>query len=73
MRPLGEDSHHGGGGTLAAKTALVSRLIDECGFSAVVFEASLAARRTHSTTASPWLRHGPRSSMGCSCCARSTH
>ena len=39
---LGEDSHHGGGGTLAAKTALVSRLIDECGFSAVVFEASLA-------------------------------
>jgi erythromycin esterase-like protein len=39
---LGEDSHHGGGGTLAAKAALVSRLIDECGFSAVVFEASLA-------------------------------
>jgi len=39
---LGEDSHHGSGGTLAAKTALVSRLIDECGFSAVVFEASLA-------------------------------
>src|SRR3954453_5077991 len=36
---LGEDSHHGGGGTLAAKTVLVSRLIDECGFSAVVFEA----------------------------------
>jgi erythromycin esterase-like protein len=39
---LGEDNHHAGGGTLAAKTALVSRLIDECGFSAVVFEASLA-------------------------------
>lgn len=39
---LGEDGHHGGGGTLAVKTALVSRLIDECGFSAVVFEASLA-------------------------------
>jgi erythromycin esterase-like protein len=39
---LGEDSHHGGGGTLAVKTVLVSRLIDECGFSAVVFEASLA-------------------------------
>ena len=39
---LGEDSHHAGGGTLAAKTVLVSRLIDECGFSAVVFEASLA-------------------------------
>lgn len=38
---LGEDSHHGGGGTLAAKTVLVSRLIDECGFSAVVFESSL--------------------------------
>jgi erythromycin esterase-like protein len=134
---LGEDSHHGGGGTLAAKTALVSRLIDECGFSAVVFEASLAefvdlnrafaagkaspayvadaigglwsvagesdplisalferalrkhvvlaglegqigsstvpARCTYSTPASPWLRRGTRSSMGCSCCARSTH
>lgn len=39
---LGEDSHHAGGGTLAAKTVLVSRLIDECGFSAVLFEASLA-------------------------------
>lgn len=39
---LGEDGHHGGGGTLAVKTALVSRLIDECGFSAVVFEASMA-------------------------------
>lgn len=39
---LGEDSHHGGGGTLAAKAVLVTRLIDECGFSAVVFEASLA-------------------------------
>ncbi len=39
---LGEEGHHGGGGTLAAKTALVIRLIDECGFSAVVFEASLA-------------------------------
>lgn len=39
---LGEDSHHGGGGTLAVKTVLVSRLIDECGFSAVAFEASLA-------------------------------
>jgi len=39
---LGEDSHHGGGGTMAAKTALVRRLMDECGFSAVVFEASLA-------------------------------
>lgn len=38
---LGEDAHHAGGGTLAAKTVLVSRLIDECGFSAVVFEASL--------------------------------
>jgi erythromycin esterase-like protein len=39
---LGEDANHAGGGTLAAKTVLVSRLIDECGFSAVVFEASLA-------------------------------
>ncbi|MFZ5469550.1 MAG: erythromycin esterase family protein [Myxococcota bacterium] len=39
---LGEDANHGGGGTLAAKTALVTRLIDECQFSAVVFEASLA-------------------------------
>jgi erythromycin esterase-like protein len=39
---LGEDANHAGGGTLAAKTGLVSRLIDECGFSAVVFEASLA-------------------------------
>jgi erythromycin esterase-like protein len=38
---LGEDSHHGSGGTLAVKTVLVSRLIDECGFSAVLFEASL--------------------------------
>lgn len=39
---LGEDSHHAGGGTLSLKTALVTRLIDECGFSAVVFEANLA-------------------------------
>src|SRR5215813_13052074 len=34
---LGEDSHHSSGGTLAVKAVLVSRLIDECGFSAVVF------------------------------------
>ena len=39
---LGEDNHHAAGGTLAAKAALVSRLIDECGFSAVLFESSLA-------------------------------
>jgi erythromycin esterase-like protein len=39
---LGEDANHAGGGTLAVKTVLVRRLIDECGFSAVVFEASLA-------------------------------
>ena len=38
---LGEDSHHAGGSTLVAKARLVSRLIDECGFSAVIFEASL--------------------------------
>jgi erythromycin esterase-like protein len=39
---LGEDANHAGGGTLEAKAVLVSRLIDECGFSAVMFEASLA-------------------------------
>lgn len=39
---LGEEGHHAGGNTLAVKTTLVTRLIDECGFSAVVFEASLA-------------------------------
>ena len=38
---LGEDGHHAGGGTLVVKTALVSRLVDECGFTVVAFEASL--------------------------------
>jgi len=38
---LGEDANHGGGATLATKTTLALRLIDECHFSAVIFEASL--------------------------------
>jgi erythromycin esterase-like protein len=38
---LGEDANHGGGATLTLKTTLVTRLVDECRFSAVVFEASL--------------------------------
>src|SRR5690242_17992695 len=39
---LGEDGHHAGGGTLVVKTTLVSRLIDECGYTVVAFEANLA-------------------------------
>jgi erythromycin esterase-like protein len=38
---LGEDANHGGGATLVAKTVLVTRLIDECHFSVVVFESSM--------------------------------
>lgn len=38
---LGEEAHHRGGATLAVKAALVQRLVDECGFSVVLFEASL--------------------------------
>ncbi len=36
---LGEASH-GDGATFAFKTALIRRLVDECGFSAVLFESS---------------------------------
>jgi erythromycin esterase-like protein len=55
---LGEDSHHASGATLAVKAALVDRLVDECRFSAVLFEASLAEfvdlRRAFATgTATP--------------------
>lgn len=38
---LGETGNHGSGETLAFKVALVERLVDHCGFSAVLFEASL--------------------------------
>ena len=37
---LGEDAAHGSGETLAFKTELVTRLIGECGFDVVYFEAS---------------------------------
>lgn len=37
---LGEAGTHGDGATLAFKTALADRLIEQCGFSAVVFESS---------------------------------
>jgi erythromycin esterase-like protein len=38
---LGEDSGHGAGATIAAKAALVERLVDRCGFSAVFFESQV--------------------------------
>jgi erythromycin esterase-like protein len=55
---LGEDANHGGGATLAVKTELVTRLIDECHFSAVVFESSMpefvdASRAFAAGTGSP--------------------
>lgn len=37
---LGEGSGHGDGRTLAFKAALVPRLVDECGFTAILFEGS---------------------------------
>lgn len=37
---LGEEAAHGSGESLAFKTELVTRLIQECGFDAVYFEAS---------------------------------
>ena len=37
---LGERSNHGDGETEAFKSSLVSRLIDECGFDTILFEAS---------------------------------
>jgi erythromycin esterase-like protein len=39
---LGESNTHGDGHTEAFKVALVERLIDECGFDSVFFEASHA-------------------------------
>jgi erythromycin esterase-like protein len=38
---LGEDGNHGSGATLAIKGELVKRLIDECKFSAVMFESQI--------------------------------
>src|SRR5690606_35852438 len=38
---LGEDSHHGSGGTMEVKTTIVRRLVDECGFSGVLFESQV--------------------------------
>jgi erythromycin esterase-like protein len=37
---LGESATHGDGHTLAFKVALVERLVDQCGFNAVFFEAN---------------------------------
>ncbi len=37
---LGESATHGDGHTLAFKVALVERLVDKCGFDAVLFEAN---------------------------------
>ncbi len=36
---LGEDANHGAGRTLEVKTLIISRLVDECAFGAVVFES----------------------------------
>ena len=36
---LGEDAGHGGGKTLEVKVALATRLLNECGFNAVLFES----------------------------------
>ena len=38
---LGEDANHGSGATLALKVELVKRLIEECHYSAVVFESQV--------------------------------
>lgn len=38
---LGEDANHGAGRTLEIKIELVKRLVERCGFGAVVFESSL--------------------------------
>jgi erythromycin esterase-like protein len=38
---LGEERHHGGGATVAAKAAVAERLVERCGFSAVLFEGQL--------------------------------
>lgn len=38
---LGEDANHGSGKTLEMKSALVRRLIDDCGFDAVFFESQI--------------------------------
>lgn len=38
---LGEDANHGSGKTLEVKSALVRRLIDDCGFDAVFFESQI--------------------------------
>lgn len=38
---LGEDANHGSGRTLELKVTLVQRLIDTCGFNAVLFESQL--------------------------------
>jgi erythromycin esterase-like protein len=37
---LGESATHGDGHTLAFKVALVERLVDQCGFDSVFFEAN---------------------------------
>ncbi|MBL8297831.1 MAG: erythromycin esterase family protein [Rhodanobacteraceae bacterium] len=38
---LGEDATHSGGQTLEVKARLVQRLVDECGFKAVLFESQI--------------------------------
>ncbi|MEP7384475.1 MAG: erythromycin esterase family protein [Gemmatimonadota bacterium] len=38
---LGEDANHGSGATLAIKVELVKRLVDECSYSAVLFESQV--------------------------------
>ena len=38
---LGEDSHHGGGTTQAFKAGVIPRLVNECGFDTLAFEASV--------------------------------
>lgn len=38
---LGEDAGHGAGATIAAKAAVVEKLVDRCGFSAVFFESQV--------------------------------
>ncbi len=36
---LGEDAHHGSGNTVSVKGEIITRLINQCGFSAVLFES----------------------------------
>ncbi len=57
---LGESATHGDGHTLAFKVALVERLIDQCGFDSVFFEAS----HYEFINLNRWLRMGQTVTAG---------